>query len=144
MTHFSRGLDLIHALLTTAKKNISKKPEEYRPIYSVYYMIIYVAIQDSFSYQKCNTKLKGNYRHIQKYRNKQISEARDDAREWLLNSEDFEKMWSMVSGMRSDIMRESLEEAYEDMNQACAEDTGFNSKYHLSVDISRRLKGLSL
>ena len=144
MTTLSKGLDLIYGLLTKALKNINTRPEYYRPIYHLYYMIIYVAIQDSFKYPKGTSKLKRINRATQKYRNKRQSIGRDEARQWLLESDDCKKMWDIISDTDYSILNACLQNAFSSLKEECRTENGFNGHHNKSREVSNRLRGLSL
>ena len=108
MTLLSEGLDLIDGLLTKTRRNINTKPEYYRPIYNLYYMIIYVAIQDSFDYPKGAGKLKRINRANQRHRNKKQSIGRGEARKWLLESEECIGVWKIISDVDYSIFKKCL------------------------------------
>jgi hypothetical protein len=144
MTLLSKGLDLIDGLLTKALKNIDTKPEYYRPIYHLYYMIIYVAIQDSFDYPKAVGKLKRMNRANQKYRNKKQSVGRVEARQWLLESDDCKKMWEIISDVDYSILKKCLENGYAVFESECREEKRFGGHHMKSREVSNRLRGLAI
>jgi len=139
----SDSLDLVEGLLIRSKKYINTKQKEYRPIYNIYYMVIYVAIQDSLSYQKCN-KLRGRSRSNQKYRNRVAALARTEAREWLLNSDDFDNMWRTISEDSPLMIISALKSLYSAIQKEADQDNSFNSKHRLSVGLTNRLRSMAL
>ena len=144
MTPLSKGLDLIDGLLTRTLKNIDTKPEYYRPTYHLYYMIIYVAIQDSFDYPKGAGKLKRMNRANQRYKNKKQSIGRGEAREWLLNSDDCKKMWDIISEVDYSILKKCLEGGYAAFEAECRAESRFGGHHMKSRDVSNRLRGLAI
>lgn len=144
MTPLSKGLDLIDGLLTRTLKNINTKPEYYRPIYNLYYMIIYVAIQDSFDYPKGAGKLKRINRANQRWKNKKQSIGRDDARKWLLESDDCKKMWDIISDTDYSILNACLQNAYSSFQEECRSDNRFNGHHNKSREVSSRLRELAI
>jgi hypothetical protein len=144
MMTLSKGLDLIDGLLTRTLKNINTKPEYYRPIYHLYYMIIYVAIQDSFDYPKAAGKLKRINRANQKYRNKKQSVGRVEARQWLLESDDCKKIWDIISDTDYSLLNACLQNAYSSFQEECKSDSRFNGYHNKSREVSSRLRGLAL
>jgi len=145
MISFSDCLDLIHAMMTKAQKNILTKPECFRPVFNLYYMVIYVAINDSFSYGKVVSKSrnKRDYR----YRNKRKAKERAAAREWLTDSEECKMMWEDISDVNYSLFQEILGKTYRAFVEEAAATTDeleLNVRNRLSVETSNRLKGLSI
>lgn len=138
----SDGIDLLYALMFKAQKNIDTKPDYYRPIYHLYYMVIYVAIQDAFNYGK----VKSNSRHRAAYRwrNSKLAKQREDARCWLLNNPDCKKMWDDISDVGYEIFHQALNKAFEAFKDGCNDASDWNRHNRRSVEVGRRLKGLSI
>lgn len=142
----SESMDLIDGLLTKTQKNIKSKPECYWPIYNLYYMVIYVAIQDSFNYGKVAPKYshKSRHRATRKWRTKEDSERRRDASDWLLHSPDSKLMWADIADVDYSILHDILQSAYKLFKSECDEGTDINRRNAKSVEIGRRLQGLSI
>lgn len=140
----SNGLNLVCGLLTKVLRNIDTIPDYYRPIYNLYYMVIYAAIQESFDYPKSVGKLKRINRATQMYRNKRQAIGRDEARQWLLESDECRKMWDIVSDVDYSILKKCLEEAYRGFNEECKTESGFNAQHNRSREVSSRLRGLAI
>jgi hypothetical protein len=142
MTHLSEAVDLVDGLLTKSQKYIKSRPEEFRPIYNVYYMVIYVAIQDSFNYGKVRSKARN--RTDYRYRNKRNSNRRIDARNWLLHSMECKMMWENISDVGYDILVSSLNMVYNSIKEETKHAKSWNAQYEASKEANGRLRGLSL
>jgi hypothetical protein len=103
-----------------------------------------VAIQDSFDYPNTSSKLKGINRTNQRYRNKRQSIGRDEARQWLLESDDCKKMWDIISDIDYSILNACLQNAFSSLKEECRAENRFNGHHNKSREVSNRLRGLSL
>lgn len=142
MTNLSDGVDAIIGLLRKSRRFIDKKDKLYHPIYKLYYMVIYVAIQDAFDYPKLNVVSKKKYyKYESKYKRNRRNNQRECALKWL-RSKECETMWENISDIGFDILKAAVSRTNELLLNEMPD---FRDKRHkASLMISNRMKGLAL
>lgn len=105
-------------------------------------MVIYVAIQDAFNYGK--VKSKSRHRSAYKWRNKRSAQQRVEARNWLLESEECKQMWEDISDVDHAIFQKALLIAFKSFKEDCGDLSDWNRHNSRSIEVGRRLKGLSI
>lgn len=142
MTKLSDGIDALVALLQKSRKFIKLKPKEFHPIYNLYYMMIYVAIQDAFDYPKNNLTVSSRvYKTQAKYRNAKRSEQRKEALDWLRSTQ-CKMMWEEISDIEFNVFLESISKTHE---LFCKENHHLNNyRNDASQYISKRMRVLAV